>query len=182
MATTYRTFNAKLGGTNPADYIGNEGEIFWDPQSGSLRLSDGSTVGGTNIAGFSNGFQARNNTPSDSVLGVENGATANLDLLGHKGYVLFSITANKACRVVVYTDNASRTADAGRSQGVAPSSNSGVIAEAAFTGQDTVTFSPGLFGYNNESSPTTTIPIAVTNNVGSQADIAVKLSILKIEQ
>lgn len=181
MASTYRFSTANLGGNNPAKYIGNEGEIFWNPKSGSLRLSDGTTVGGVDVTGLSNGFQARNNTPSDSVLGIANGATSNVDLVGQKGYVLFSITANKACRVVVYTDSASRTADAGRVQGVAPSTNSGVIAEAVFTGENTVHFSPGLFGYNNESSPTTTIPVAVTNNTGAECDIAIELSILKLE-
>ena len=46
--TTYRFLVEKLGGTDPATFVGNEGEVFYDPDASSptIRLSDGSTVGG----------------------------------------------------------------------------------------------------------------------------------------
>jgi hypothetical protein len=42
----YRMFIEKLGGSNPTQFIGDEGEVFYDPYTGALRLSDGSTPGG----------------------------------------------------------------------------------------------------------------------------------------
>ena len=49
--TTYRVLVEKLGGTDPLDFVGNEGEIFYDPDASSptLRLSDGSTAGGSSV-------------------------------------------------------------------------------------------------------------------------------------
>ena len=49
--TTYRILVEKLGGTDPSDFVGNEGEIFYDPTASSpiLRLSDGDTVGGSSV-------------------------------------------------------------------------------------------------------------------------------------
>ena len=51
--TTHRLLVEKLGGTDPASFIGNEGEVFYDPDAASptLRLSDGSTAGGISIGG-----------------------------------------------------------------------------------------------------------------------------------
>lgn len=65
--TTHRILVERLGGTDPTDFIGNEGEVFYDPDAGSptLRLSDGSTAGGIAIGG---GGSASLNT----VLGVGN--------------------------------------------------------------------------------------------------------------
>lgn len=46
MATTFKLFADKMGGTSAASYIGTTGEIFWDQAVGALRVSDGVTVGG----------------------------------------------------------------------------------------------------------------------------------------
>ena len=48
--TTYRFFVEKLGGSNPANFVGNSGEVFYDPNDSSLKISDGSTAGGKLIA------------------------------------------------------------------------------------------------------------------------------------
>jgi hypothetical protein len=50
---TYRVLLEKLGGTNAANYIGNEGELFYDPTTTTLRVADGSTPGGTTTGGGS---------------------------------------------------------------------------------------------------------------------------------
>lgn len=49
MSTIYRTLNEKLGGRNVNEFVGNNGELFWDPTTATLRVSDGSTVGGVPI-------------------------------------------------------------------------------------------------------------------------------------
>lgn len=182
MSSTYRAFISKMGGTNPAEYVGHEGEIFWNPTDGVLKLSDGSTPGGISITSLSNGFQARNETATVTASAVAADAIANIDITGHKGYILYSITADKPCRIRLYSNDANRTADANRIQGTPPTANAGLIAEAVFVSGDTVSFSPGVFGFNEESTPTTTIPVAVTNNGNSTEDIAVSLTVLKLEQ
>jgi hypothetical protein len=48
---TFKLFADKMGGRQASEYIGNEGEIFYDPTSTSLRISDGSTTGGTPLLG-----------------------------------------------------------------------------------------------------------------------------------
>ena len=55
--TTYRILVEKLGASQPTQFVGNEGEIFYDPNIPSLSLSDGSTVGGLVIGGGTQGLQ-----------------------------------------------------------------------------------------------------------------------------
>lgn len=49
--TTFRAYVEKLGATEAATFIGNEGDLFYDPNTASLRVSDGTTPGGVPIAG-----------------------------------------------------------------------------------------------------------------------------------
>jgi len=49
--TTFRVFVEKLGSSEATDFIGNEGDLFFDPNTPELRLSDGSTPGGAVISG-----------------------------------------------------------------------------------------------------------------------------------
>lgn len=55
--TTYRVLVEKLGAANPSQFVGNEGELFYDPSVPSIYLSDGSTAGGVEIAGGGGGSQ-----------------------------------------------------------------------------------------------------------------------------
>ena len=49
--STYRVYVEKLGNTDATQFIGNEGEIFYDPNNPLLKLSDGTTPGGVDIVG-----------------------------------------------------------------------------------------------------------------------------------
>ena len=51
--TTYRSLVEKLGGIEPADFVGNRGELFYDPNTATLRVSDGETAGGVLVGGDS---------------------------------------------------------------------------------------------------------------------------------
>lgn len=51
--TTFRAYVEKLGATEAADFIGNEGDLFYDPNTASLRVSDGITPGGIAVVGVS---------------------------------------------------------------------------------------------------------------------------------
>lgn len=44
--SVFRPFIEKLGDTDVSQFVGNEGEIFYDPESGGLLRSDGETPGG----------------------------------------------------------------------------------------------------------------------------------------
>lgn len=44
--TVYRLFVEKLGGSDPTTFVGDEGEVFYDPNDGVLKISDGSTPTG----------------------------------------------------------------------------------------------------------------------------------------
>ena len=55
MAVVYRALVEKLGAASTATFVGNEGELFWDPTSTTVRISDGSTPGGVGIGGGSGG-------------------------------------------------------------------------------------------------------------------------------
>jgi hypothetical protein len=44
--TVYRLFVEKLGGSNPTTFVGDEGEVFYNPNDGVLKISDGSTPTG----------------------------------------------------------------------------------------------------------------------------------------
>lgn len=56
--TTYRVLVEKLGAANPIEFIGNEGELFYDPSIPSIYLSDGSTPGGVPVAGGGGGGES----------------------------------------------------------------------------------------------------------------------------
>lgn len=49
MATTYKILVEKLGGADPSTFKPKEGEIFYDPSTGTLKVSDGSTLGGNGL-------------------------------------------------------------------------------------------------------------------------------------
>lgn len=65
--TTYRVLVEKLGDSNPSTFVGNEGEVFYDPDAISpvLKLSDGSTPGGVSIGGTGGAANTGNITFSE---------------------------------------------------------------------------------------------------------------------
>ena len=44
--TIHRVLVEKLGATDAADFVGNAGELFFDPSTTTLKFSDGATAGG----------------------------------------------------------------------------------------------------------------------------------------
>ena len=108
-------------------------------------------------------------------------ASGDLDLTGFKSYALISITTSHAAWVRIYANQSSRTADSSRTELTDPAPDAGVIAEVITTGAQTVMVSPGVFGYNAESTVTSEIPIRLKNKSGSTAAITVTLSVLQLE-
>jgi plastocyanin len=120
-------------------------------------------------------------SPSQGTSSIADGAAANLDITGFKGYALYTITTSAAAWVTLYTDSASRTADSARTESTDPAPDAGIIAEVITTSGQRVKLSPGTIGYNLESTPTTNIPVTVRNKSGSAASITVAIEILQLE-
>lgn len=162
---------------DPGGYTGSAGAGFTGSQ-GSTGFTGSQGVGFTG----SSGVLISNRTTSTVFSGsINNEATVNLSAPGFKGYLLYKIGTTAAAWVRVYTDTAARTSDASRLITTDPSANSGIIAEVITTGIQTVRLTPGAVGFNDESTPTTSIPLAITNKSGATANISVTLTIVKYE-
>lgn len=142
---------------------------------------DSITITNTVSGGGGGGAISTRGAVNGTSASLANGATGNINITGFKGYALYKIETSAAAWVRLYTSDAARTADASRLEGVDPAVDAGVITEVITTGASTVVIAPGVFGFNDEASPTTTIPIAVTNKSGSTAAITVTLTILQLE-
>jgi hypothetical protein len=154
------------------------------PVSGQVLKWNGSAwINDTdaNSGGGGGGTLSTRTTRSATTASIANGASANATITGFKGYALLSIQTSAAAWVTVYTSSASRTSDASRAITDDPVPGSGVIAEVITTGAQTQTFTPGVFGYNDEASPTTDIQIKVVNRSGSSAAITVTVKLLQLE-
>lgn len=166
------------------------GTLYWKiPNSiqGDYRYIcsvHGSMVGTITIAEASSigmpGLKSRASLAGSSG-SIANSATANVNITGYRGYMLYKIETSAAAWVRLYVSDAARTADAGRTQGQDPLPSSGVIAEVITTGAETVIVAPGVVGFNNESPLTNIIPTAVTNLSGGSADITVTLTAVEME-
>jgi plastocyanin len=168
------------------------GALFWKIPAGisgnyAYRCQVHGAMTGTIVVeeaaggGGGGGSLPSRTSPSQATSSIANGAAANLDITGYKGYALYTITTSAAAWVTLYTDGTARTADASRGEGTDPAPDAGVIAEVITTGAQTVKLSPGTIGYNLESTPTTNIPVTVRNKSGSAAVITVALQILQLE-
>lgn len=153
------------------DADGTSGQMLSTNGSGTLSWATAAGAGGLTSRG----------TVTGSTASIANGATGNISITGYKGYILYKINVTGAAWVRIYTDTASRTADSSRLEGSDPAPGAGVIAEVITTGGQTILMSPGVFGFNNESSPTTDIPVAVTNKSGAPASFTVTLTIVQLE-
>jgi hypothetical protein len=152
---------------------GSSGQVLTTNGAGTFTFTTVSGGGGS-------GLQTRT-TVTGTTASLANDATGNLDITGFKSYALMAIQTDRAAWVRIYANGASRTADGSRVQTSDPAPDAGVIAEVITAGAETVLISPGVFGFNFEGTPTTTIPCAVTNLSGSASTVAVTLSVLQLE-
>ena len=149
--------------------------------SGTHSMEYNPTTGEITYDTLASGGLPSRSPPIGATSSLADAAQADLDITGFKSYTLMAITTDKAARVRLYVNAATRTADAARAEGIDPTSDAGVIAEVITTGAETVIISPGAIGFNLESSPTTNIPCRVTNKSGSTGTVQVGLTILQLE-
>lgn len=130
----------------------------------------------------SGGSGASRVSEAETTASIANGASGSVQYatLG-KSFALQKVTVNKECWVRIYSDTASRTADASRSQGTDPSDGSGVIAEFIATGSGTTEFkiTPSIMGWLDDSE--TEVPVAIQNNSGGTTTVQVTIDVLKLE-
>jgi hypothetical protein len=120
-------------------------------------------------------------TASATTSSLSVNATSNMTITAAKTYTLLKLQTSHASWVRLYTSAASRTADASRVQGIDPSPNVGLIAEIISTAAETVVFTPGAVGWNDDSTPSTNVYASVKNQHSSATAVTVTMTYLKLE-
>jgi len=109
----------------------------------------------------------------------------NINITGFKGYALYSIatSSNTAANVwvTIYSNIAARVSDYSRAVTTDPTPGTGVIAEVINVGNVTQFFTPAVYGFNNEATANTNIPIKATVTSGSAANVTITVTMLKLE-
>ncbi len=140
-----------------------------------------STSGIATITASGGSLQSRT-TVSGTTASLANNGIGNTNITGFKSYALMKVGLSTAGWLRIYTDSASRVADASRSIGIDPLPGSGVIAEVVTTGISTTQIiSPFVMGGNLDDPADTTIYAAITNLSGSTQSITANLTILQLE-
>ena len=66
--STYRTYLEKLGNTDAQSFIGQKGDLFFDPEVRALKVSDGVTAGGNAVSGGGGGGSSSAVTDGDNAV------------------------------------------------------------------------------------------------------------------
>jgi hypothetical protein len=161
--------NVGLGTTNPTSKLSVTGDV-----------NVTGVITATSFSG-SNTLKTRT-TVSGATTSIGNSSIGNINITGFKSYALMKVGLSTEGWLRLYTDSASRSADASRSVGIDPSPGSGVIAEVVTTGISTTQIiSPFVMGGNLDDPASTTIYAAVTNLSGVTTSISVNLTLLQLE-
>lgn len=186
IATTQTLGGVKVDGeTVFVDEFGviSSASVYTLPTA-SAEVLGGVKVDNTTIS-INNGVISTASRVRETISGTSGtlaaGESGTVNIIGYKSYALFKIQVSGAAWVTLYTDNASRAADASRLETEDPLPGTGVVAEVITIGADTILITPGTIGFNNEDVPTTNIPIKVVNNGGAPTTITVTLTLLKLE-
>ena len=177
---------SSLTGT-PAAYTATSINAFLDVDTATTAPTNGqalvwsassSTWKPTTVIGLS----SRTTVMATTALSLAAGATENCQVTGAKSYLLSKLVTNYPAWVRLYSDATSRTADASRTEGNDPIPGSGVIAEIITTSSAlTQLITPGVLGFNNDTTSTSTIYLAVTNKDSVSRVITIDLTILQLE-
>ena len=112
---------------------------------------------------------------------IDNDEYENLSIIAHKSYLLLKIATNIASRIVVYTDASSRSQDSSRDQNTPFDSNTGVIADIITSGNETITLTPGVIGFNNDTVPSEYMYLKIINKSGQANSVDVTFTLVKLE-
>ena len=143
--------------------------------TGTIYVLDESGGGGGG-----SGLEART-TAQATANNLANNSSTNITIAAAKTYALHAIQTSHAAWVTLYTDTASRTNDANRSETTDPLPGAGVIAEIITSDGAKQRITPGTIGYNDDGTPSTNAYIKVVNKSGSTANVTVTLYFVKLE-
>jgi len=118
-------------------------------------------------------------TTSVTTASIANGASDNVSIAIPATYALLKIQTSHAAWVTIYTDTASRTSDASRTESTDPLPGTGVLAEVITSGATTQLISPGTIGFSSDGTGTSYARIK--NKSGATAAITVTLTYVKLE-
>jgi hypothetical protein len=168
--------------------------------SGIVVLDDNVNIGSAKTVNFGTGLDVTYSTSGIATISasggslqsrtvvtgittaIANNGIGNTNITGFKSYALMRVGLSTAGWLRLYTDSASRSADASRSIGIDPSPGSGVIAEVITTGISTTQIiSPFVMGGNLNNPADTTVYAAITNLSGVTSSISVNLTLLQLE-
>jgi len=175
---------------SPAPYTATSIDSFIDVDTTTVRPTNGQALvwsTSTNMwrpftVGTGIGLSSRSSVAAITGSSLATNQTGNCQASGYKSYLLSKVVTNYPAWVRIYTDAASRTADAARSEGNDPLPGAGVIAEVITTATAlTQLITPGVVGFNNDTVTTSTIYLAVTNKDISSRVITVTLNLLQLE-
>lgn len=171
-----------LTGSNSINALSDVNTASPTPANGNALIWDSSTsnwkAGTVTLSGTT--LQSRT-TVSGTTAALSNGASGNLTITGFKNYALMKVLIDAPSWITIYTDTTSRTDDAARAEAAVPSYTAGVIAQATTTvAAQELVFGPGLFGFNNDATPSSNIYLKVVNKSGSTQAITVSLTILQL--
>ena len=163
----------------------SNGTLTWDVQFDAPNTLYYQCTAHPNMGGRINIINSRRREEvSNNTGSIGAGTTTDITITGYRSYALQKIGVDNASWVRVYTDAASRTADASRPYGTPASAGSGLIAEgrSTATGISTFKMTPGVIGWNDNETPNEDIYLKVTNNESGSADITVTLTVVRMEE
>jgi len=140
--------------------------------SGQVLTSDGA-------GNVTWGTPAGQRTSTPVTVNIANEAVSNTSFTTPKTYALLKVSTSHAAWVTLYSDTASRTADASRGINVDPLPGSGVLSEVITTGNQVQLITPGTICFNSAGTGTTYAKIV--NKSGSTANITVTLTYVVLE-
>ena len=112
---------------------------------------------------------------------IANGGADTISITAFKTFALLKIQTSDAAWVTLYKDSSSRSADSGRNETTDPLPGSGVLAEVITTGAQTVALTPGVFGWNDDTTPAAIIYAKVVNKSNTTQAITVTITAVKLE-
>ena len=165
-------------------YTGSIGQIGY---TGSIGAGYTGSIGAVGYTGSSGGGSGTGLSPRTYKQGLTSGlaagATTTFSLSSTaKTYALLKIFVSQPAWIRIYDSAASRTSDATRIFGQEPSYNSGVIAEVVTSSpNETINFTPGVIGMNNETPVADVIYVTATNLSTGTVNLAVGLTYVSLE-
>ena len=148
-----------------------------DVSFGSLTAGQVLSYNGSNWVNTDSA--SRRTISTYTATGLNPDVATDISITTPKTYALLKIEVSHACWLTLYSDTASRTADATRNENTDPLPGSGVLSEIISTGATTQLITPGTICFNAGGSNITYAKIV--NKSGSQVNLQVQLTYVPLE-